>query len=383
MAYDLLIKGGTVVDPSQGINDVRDVAISDGKVAAVAAGISDSLAMQVVDATDLIVTPGLIDLHVHVYWGASHYGIEPDGGNIAKGVTTALDAGSAGSRTFPAFRKYVLEQADTRLYALLNISAMGMISPKIGELEDLRWADIQEAIQTGRENRDFILGIKARLGGVQAGENDIDALKRAIQAADVLGGFVMIHVGDSKAPLMQMVDMLRAGDVVTHAYHGRAHGILDNTGKVMDGFAEAQKRGVIFDIGHGAGSFSFDVAEKALSQGFYPGNISSDLHVYNIEGPVHDQLTTLSKFLHLGLPLQDVIRLSTETTAKAMGLSDRLGTLKVGAEADVTIMRLNEGKFAYTDSLGVTAEGRQKLDHVITVRAGRVYKPWLGSIPSL
>ncbi len=377
MAYDLLIKGGTLIDPAQGINGPMDVAITGAKVAAVAKDISDFAAIEVVDATGLIVTPGLIDLHVHVFWGASHYGIEPDGNNVAKGVTTALDAGSAGARTFPAFRRYVLEQADTRLFALLNISAMGMISPEIGELEDIRWANIQEAVKAGRENRDYILGIKARLGRVQSADNDIEALKRALQAATILDGFVMVHVGGTKTPLLQIVDMLRAGDVVTHAYHGNSHGILDNTGQVKDGFAAARDRGVIFDVGHGRGSFSFDVADKALSQGFYPGNISSDLHVYNIEGPVHDQLTTLSKFLHLGLPLEDVIRLSTETTAKAMGMDGNLGTLKVGAEADVTLVRLAEGKFAYEDSLGMKAEGTQRLEHALTIRGGRVYKPWL------
>ncbi|MCH8826975.1 MAG: amidohydrolase/deacetylase family metallohydrolase [Chloroflexi bacterium] len=377
MAYDLLIKGGTLIDPAQGINGPMDVAISGDKVAAVADSISDFAAAEVVDASGLIVTPGLIDLHVHVFWGASHYGIEPDGSNVAKGVTTALDAGSAGARTFPAFRRYVLERADTRLYALLNISAMGMISPSIGELEDIRWANIQEAIRTGREHREYILGIKARLGRQQSAGNDLEALKRALQAANVLDGFVMIHVGGTETPLLQMVDMLRPGDVVTHAFHGNSHGILDDSGKVIDGFVEARDRGVIFDIGHGRGSFSFDVAEKALSQGFYPGNISSDLHVYNIEGPVHDQLTTLSKFLHLGLSLEEVIRLSTETTAKAMGLGDRLGTLRAGAEADVTLMRLEEGHFPFEDSLGVKAEGTQRLTHALTIRGGKVYRPWL------
>ena len=377
MAYDLLIKDGTLIDPAQGINGPMDVAISGDKVAAVADSISDFAAAEVVDASGLIVTPGLIDLHVHVFWGASHYGIEPDGSNVAKGVTTALDAGSAGARTFPAFRRYVLERADTRLYALLNISAMGMISPSIGELEDIRWANIQEAIRTGREHREYILGIKARLGRQQSAGNDLEALKRALQAANVLDGFVMIHVGGTTTPLLQMVDMLRPGDVVTHAFHGNSHGILDDSGKVIDGFVEARDRGVIFDIGHGRGSFSFDVADKALSQGFYPGNISSDLHVYNIEGPVHDQLTTLSKFLHLGISLEEVIRLSTETTAKAMGLDDRLGTLRVGAEADVTLMRLEEGHFPFEDSLGVKAEGTQRLTHALTIRGGKVYRPWL------
>ena len=376
MTHDLLIKNGIVVDPSQGINAVRDVALSGGKVSTVGEGISESAAAEVFDATGMIVTPGLIDLHVHVFRGASHYGIEPDVGNVATGVTTALDAGSSGARTFAAFRKDVLEQSATRLYALLNISAMGMISPKIGELEDLRWADVDDAVEVGRANGEYILGIKARLSQALAADNDVEALKRALEAAEALGGFVMIHVGSTRTPLEKLIAMLRPGDVVTHAFHGANHGILDDAGRVLDGVKEAEARGVVFDIGHGKGSFSFAVAEKALAEGFYPGNISSDLHVYNIEGPVFDQVTTLSKFLHLGMSLEDVILRSTSSAAKAMGLK-ALGTLKVGAEGDATIMRLDEGRFTFTDSIGVDSEARQRLTHVQTVRAGKLYRPWL------
>ena len=376
MTYDLLIKGGTVIDPSQGLNAVRDVALAKGKVAAVESSIDEKSASEVIDATGLIVTPGLIDLHVHAFWGVSHYGIEPDPSNLAKGVTTALDVGSAGARTFPAFRRFIIEQSQTRLYALLNISSMGMISPAIGELEDLRWANVEEAVEVGRANSDHVLGIKARLSKAQAADNDVDALKRAIEAAEALDGFVMIHVGDTKTSLEDLTAMLRPGDVVTHAYHGRSYGVLDDAGNVLEGIVEAQNRGVVFDIGHGQGSFSFATAEKAMAQGFFPGNISSDLHFYNIEGPVFDQVTTLSKFLHLGLPLEEVIRLSTDATAKTMGVDDRLGTLKVGAEGDVTIMRLAEGRFTYADSMGVTVEGSQKLEHVHTVRGGRIYRAW-------
>ncbi|MCH8310233.1 MAG: amidohydrolase/deacetylase family metallohydrolase [Chloroflexi bacterium] len=375
--YDLIIKGGTVVDPSQDIHERRDVAFSNGKVAALEPEISDNLSDDVVDATDAIVTPGLVDLHVHVYWGVGHYGIEPDPTQIALGVTTAVDAGSAGAWTFPAFRRYVMERSATRLFALLNISSMGMISPKIGELEDLRWADVEDAARVGHANPDHIIGIKVRLSQPLAANHDVDALKRAIEAAEEIGKFVMIHVGNSFTPMEELVAMLRPGDVVTHAYHGNTHGALDDSGRVFDGIVEAQKRGVIFDIGHGAGSFSFEVAEKALAQGFYPGNISSDLHVYNIEGPVHDQLSTLSKFLHLGLSLDEVIRLSGSTTAQIMGYSDQIGTLKLGAEGDATVLRMAEGRFTFADSLGATVEGSRKLEHVATIRGGRLYRPYL------
>jgi dihydroorotase len=376
--YDLLVKNGTVVDPSQSLNGRRDVAFAGGRVAAVERSISEGSADEVLDASDTIVAPGLVDLHVHVYWGVGHYGIEPDPTQVAQGVTTAVDAGSAGAWTFPAFRRYVIERSATRLYALLNISSMGMISPKIGELEDLRWADVEEAVGAGRLNRDRILGIKVRLSRPLAADNDVAALKRAIEAAEALDSFVMIHVGNTRTPMEELVALLRPGDVVTHAYHGNDHGVLDDAGRVLPGIIEAQNSGVVFDIGHGAGSFSFDVAERALSRGFMPGNISSDLHVHNIAGPVHNQLETLSKFLHLGLSLDEVIRLSTSSTAAIIGESGSLGTLKPGAEGDAVVARLAEGKFTFTDSKGVSVEGVQRLEHVATVKAGRVYRPYLG-----
>ena len=374
MKYDLLIKRGLVVDPSQGANQVGDVAFADGKVAAVGS-LFDGDAAEVIDATGLIVTPGLLDLHVHVFPGVSHFGIDADHSNIGKGVTTAVDAGSAGALTFPFFRKHIIETADTRLYSLLNISSTGMISPNIGELEDLQLADIEAAIAAGRANRDLIVGIKARLSRSTAGENDVAALERALEAADALGVFVMIHVGGTRSPMEKLVNMLRPGDVVTHSYHGNDYGILDDAGRVIDGIKEAQQRGVIFDVGHGAGSFSFDVAEKALSRGFGPGNISSDIHIYNIEGPVFDQVTTISKFMWLGMSLDDVIRLTTESTANIID-APGLGTLKIGSAGDATILRRDEGKFIMTDSVGRSVTANEKLAHVRTIRSGRAYRPW-------
>ena len=381
MKYDLLIKRGHVVDPSQKIDGVRDVAFSGNKVATIMESIPESGAREVIDAEGLIVAPGLIDLHVHNYWGVTHFGIDPDSTNVSKGVTTALDAGSAGARTFPAFRRYVMERSTTRLFALMNISAMGMISPKVQELQDLRWADVDEAVEVARANRELVLGIKARLSEPIARDRDLDVLKRALEAAEAIGGFLMIHVGDTNSPMEDLVAMLRTGDVVTHSFHGNRHGVLDDGGKVIDGMREAQRRGVVFDIGHGAGSFSFKVAEAALSQGFYPGNISSDLHFYNVNGPVFDHTSVLSKFIHLGLSLYDTVRMTTETTARVMGLGDRLGTLRPGAEADVSILRMEEGGFDLTDSMGVTVRAGRRLSSVTTIRNGNVYSPHLGPRP--
>ena len=277
MKYDLLIKGGTVIDPSQGLHADRDVAFLDRKVAAVESSIPEAEARETFDASGHIVTPGLIDLHAHAYWGASDPGIPADCANVAKGVTTAVDAGSAGARTFPAFRKWVLERSDTRLFALLNISSMGMVGGnEIAELLDMRWAEVDKAVESWRANKEYVLGIKARLGRVQCLDNDVEALKRSLEAAEAMDGFVMIHVGNTATPLEDLCAMLRPGDVVTHSFGGMEDLLVDESGKVRDGFKEAAERGVVFDVGHGGGGFSFTSAEKAIADGFPPGNISTD-----------------------------------------------------------------------------------------------------------
>ena len=392
MQYDLLIKGGTVIDPSQALHDKRDVAFLDRKVAAVESSIPEAEARETFDASGHIVTPGLIDLHAHAYWGASDPGIPADSANVAKGVTTAVDAGSAGARTFPAFRKWVLERSDTRLFALLNISSMGMVGGnEIPELLDMRWAEVDKAVESWRANKEYVLGIKARLGRVQCLDNDVEALNRSLEAAEAMDGFVMIHVGNTATPLEDLCAMLRPGDVVTHSFGGMEDLLIDDSGKVRDGFKEAAKRGVVFDVGHGGGSFSFTSAEKAIADGFPPGNISTDLHQESVDGPVFDMLTTMSKFIHLGLSLDEVVRLTTQTTAQIMGMAGTLGTLAVGAEGDAAIVKLLEGRFPLVDRLGtrldfhglkweapVTVNAKQKLDHVATVRDGKMYRPWLG-----
>lgn len=375
--YDVLIKNGFVIDPSQGIEDNSDVALSAGKVAALDASISEGSAAEIIDASDLIVVPGLIDLHVHVFWGVSHFGIDPDISSLGKGVTTVVDAGSAGANTFPAFRKYVLNSSETRIYSLLNISAMGMIEKEIGELEDIRWAMVDRAITMGLQHPDQIVGIKARLSRTIAGDHDVEVLKRTVEAAKAINGFIMIHVGDTKTELEELVAMLRPGDVVTHAFHGRNEGLINDSGRVKPGILEAQQRGVVFDVGHGAGSFTFETAEKALSDGFCPDNISSDLHVYNVDGPVKDQISVLSKFMYLGLTLKEVVRLSTESSSNVLGSSTSIGTLRVGAEGDVTLLRLEEGNFIFEDSAGVTVQSSERLSHVLTIKGGRPYRPWL------
>lgn len=307
-------------------------------------------AKRVVDARDLIVTPGLIDFHVHVYEGVSHYGVDVDATCLERGVTTVVDAGSAGAETFPGFLAYVIGHARTRILAYLNISAIGMVGSQAGELEDLGYSDVDAAVNVVNQNRDVILGIKARMESQVHRNQGYAVLERAREASATAHVPIMFHIGDTHPPLSHLLKASRSGDVITHCFHSRPGGILDGRGQLLPEAADAAARGVVFDIGHGRGSFSYDVARKALDQGLRPDTISTDLHAYNVDGPVYDLLTTMSKFLHLGFPLSEVVYRSSTRPAELMGLSDRLGTLRPGAAADVTLLELREGPVPLSDA---------------------------------
>jgi dihydroorotase len=375
--YDLLIKGGRVIDPSQKLAAVRDVAIAAGKIARVAEKIDKAEARHELDAEGKIVTPGLIDVHVHVYDGVGVYGIPADPNCIAKGVTTVLDAGSAGAHTFAAFRKHVVKTADTRVYALLNLSVVGLTTSSrdnpYGELLELRYVNPKLAIRTIEQNRDAILGIKIRLSEEITADRDLKILSLAKEVADSVKLPLMVHIGNSHSPLRDILAMLRKGDVVTHCFHGKANGVLDDQGKVLPEIKTAVAKGVYLDVGHGVSSFSFDVAEKALKQELLPDIISTDVHHYNVHGPVFDLATTLSKFLLLGLTLEQVIERATNKPTSVFGLPKGLGTLREGAEGDVAVFSLAEGDFTFVDSQGQKRRGRHKLIPVATVKAGKLY----------
>jgi dihydroorotase len=318
----------------------------------------------------------MIDLHVHVYWGVSHYGIWPDTHCVAKGVTTAVDAGSAGADTFPGFRKFIIDASATRLFAHLNISAQGMLDADVGELMDIRFARVDRALQTIEANRDVILGVKVRLtkNALVSEAAGIRPLHLAREAADAAGLPIMVHPQDAWTDsLDDILAVMGKGDILTHCFHNHECGIFDSHGKIRDSVHAAIERGVIFDVGHGAGSFSWDVVESALNQGIQPTTISSDLHIYNVNGPVFDLATTAAKFLYLGLPLEETLAKVTAVPAEVIHMQNEIGTLAPGAWGDAVVFRLESGEFPLIDSLGVTRTGRQRLVPVQTIRAGAVY----------
>jgi dihydroorotase len=375
--FDLIVKGGKVVDPSQGISALRDIAISGRKIVRVAQNIDATQARRVLDASGKIVTPGLIDAHTHVYDGVAPLGIPADPNCVAKGVTTAIDAGSSGAHTFPGFRKYIIDVVETRVRVLLNISVVGQSSLSSdnphGELLSLKHANPKLAIRTIEQNRDVIVGVKVRLSQNIAGDHDMEAFNLAKEAAEAVGLPLMVHIGDTYSPVKSILDRMSRNDLLTHTFHGREGGILDERGKVLSSVRAAVDRGVNLDVGHGAGSFSFEVAEKALEQGVTPGTISSDLHQYNVNGPVYDLATTLSKFLFLGLSLEEVIKRATVNPAALFGFAGELGTLREGAEADVAVFSQTEGDYEFVDAMGAKRMGHQKLNPVATVKAGKIY----------
>lgn len=375
-SYDLIVKGAMLIDPARGIQAPGDVAFADGRVAAVGKDLAASQAASTIDASGHLIVPGMIDLHVHVFEGVSFYGIPPDPTCLARGVTTVVDAGSAGADTFPGFRKYVIEVSATRIFAQLNISSQGMLSSAIGELDQLKWASVPRALQMIEKHRDRILGVKVRLTrdsivGESAG---LQPLYRAREAADAAGLPIMVHPqGAWSSSLDEVLAVMVDRDILTHSYHGMTHGILDEDHKIRSSVRKARERGVIFDVGHGAGSFNWHVCETALAQDFPPDTISSDLHTFNVNGPVYDLATTVSKFLYLGFSLEEALAKVTAEPARIMGMADRIGTLAVGAWGDAVVLGLEKGAFELRDCHQQVRIGRQLLVPRIVIKDGHVY----------
>ncbi len=362
MAFDLVLKGGRVIDPGQGIDRVTDVAFAGGKVAALGDGL-DAAGAEVRDVSGKIVTPGLIDLHTHVYWGGTSLGVDAEAYARQSAVATCVDTGSAGPGNFAGFRSHVIERSAVRILAYLHVSFAGIYAFSnrimVGESHDPRLLAARETVEVADANRDVVIGIKVRIGRNASGPSGITPLDVALQAADETGLPLMVHIDEPPPTYEAVVERLRPGDVLTHAFRPFPNAPVSRDGRVKPAIIEARARGVLFDIGHGMGSFSWKSARAMLAEGFMPDTISSDVHAMCINGPAFDQVTTMSKFLVLGVPLVDVIAASTVKSAAALQRPE-LGSLKVGSVGDASILSLRAGAFALTDVLGevITAEER-------------------------
>lgn len=369
--FDLLIEGGTVIDPSQNLIGAFDVAIKAGKILEVSRDISKDRAAKTVSAKDRIVTPGFIDMHAHCFDGIG-IGVNADRSCLARGVTTVLDAGSAGYATFPNFRKYVISSSTTRIAALIHISPIGTIIND-GGLANLSWLNPELTAKMATDNKPVAAGIKVQLTKAITGANDMEGLKRALQAAEIARLPLMVHIDDPYSPLPDLLKLLRKGDVFTHIYNNHAHGALDANGKIIPEVREAGDRGVIFDPAQGQSHFSFDVAEKCVQQGFLCDTISTDLTLVSVERRVFDLPTMVSKFMAIGVPLEKAVAMVTANPARVFDYGARIGTLRPGSEADVSIFELRDGKFDFEDSEGMKRTGQKMLFNKAVIRRGQLY----------
>ena len=387
--YDVLLRNGRVIDGSAGLNATRDVAFAWGRVAAVApaGSISDADARVIVDASGKLVTPGLIDLHTHVYVGGGELVVPADEVCPPSGVTTVVELGTAGANTVLGLRM-LAQQTRTRILAFVHIACFGLAGHPHGESRDLIYLDPELAARAVLAHQGFVLGVKVRQTAGLVGNNGLEPLRRAVKAAElaqeVVGDShrvrVAVHIGSAPALIGELLDLLRPGDMVTHCFGGGTNGVVTKDGVMEPAVLAARERGVTFDVGHGNGSFVYRVAKAAAEAGFWPDTISTDLHSMSVQYRAVDMPTTMSKFLGMGMPLEEVIARSTTVPGKfisgAQPAREReplLGTLQVGAPGDAAVLELEEGEFEFVDCQDFRWKGNLRLRAVSTVRAGRVW----------
>ena len=376
--FDLVIKGGEVLDPSQGLRGKLDIGMRYGRIEALEADIPAARANRVMNAAGRLVVPGLIDLHAHVF--TSGIGIPADELVLYQGTTTAVSAGDAGASTFATYRRYATAQSRTRIFAFVHIANIGLSAFPVGELFNLDFAQTEAAAKTLAENADFAIGIKVRMSQNVIARHGIEPLKRAIRACELAGtnGRVMCHIGGVETvELMSLVlQTLRPGDILTHCYSGAPNndGKFTNIvqdGKLLPAALEAKKRGVLFDVGHGGGSFDYTVAEAAIAQGCPPDTISSDIHVYSGNSAGQPYLTNvMSKFLNMGYSLEQVVTMATANPAKIINRIPKHGTLQIGAPADATLLDVVNGPVEFVDTRGNKRQGKVFIRPTNTVIAG-------------
>jgi dihydroorotase len=373
--YDLVIRGGRVIDPAQGRDGRADVAFKDGRVAAVEAEIDAAAAREVISAAGKLVVPGLIDLHTHVYWGGTSLSVQPEPVARRSGATTLVDAGSAGPGNFHGFRAHIIERTPVRILPYLNISFAGIFafsdSVMVGECADVRLLDARECLRVAETHRDLVVGIKVRVGRNTSEANGAFPLELAVEVAEELDLPVMAHIDFPPPRRKDMLERLRPGDVLTHCYRPFPNAPV-RRGEVRPEMLEARARGIIFDIGHGMGGFGFASTRPMLEAGFLPDVISSDVHILSEHGPAFDLLHSMSKLMCLGMPLVEVIRAATARPAEALRRPD-LGTLVPGSVGDAVILNQASGAFDYVDVLGERIAGDRRLEVVSIVLGGRLW----------
>jgi len=385
---DLLLKGGEVIDPSQDIRAKLDVAVTDGVISAVAPYIDPSGVARVINADGNIVIPDMIDLHTHVYEGVNQNGINPDLAGVRSGVTTVLDAGSAGCYTFGGFPNYVVPNAKTNIFCMLHISRVGLsYQPDTSRREDI---DLEETVSVIQANRPLIQGVKIRAVGPGVPRMGVEMVRLAKQAATEGGVRLMVHIGDRSIAdgdgteptiTRQLLPLLEDGDIITHLFSGNPGRIIDEDGTVIREILEAQARGVFLDTAHGRQNFSFDVAKAALDQGVQPRSISTDMTPPGRMNTVHSMTEMLARFMAMGFSLEDVIRMTTVNPAQALGMEDTLGSLVVGRPADISVLKEETGDWLFHDTEGNTLSGDKALVPIVTVKDGEAYSPDWGPRP--
>jgi dihydroorotase len=376
--HELILRGARIIDPSQNHDGIADVAFANGLVSGFGRDLPVGEETEVREMNGAIVTPGLIDLHTHVYWGGTSLGIDADEFCRVSGVTTSVDTGSAGPGNFPGFRKHVIERSEARILAYLHVSFAGIYgfskTVMVGESQDMRLMAPREAVAVAEANRDVIVGIKVRVGAHASGTQGTAPLEIALQVAAETGLPLMAHIDEPPPSYEAVLAMLRPGDVLTHAFRPFPNSPVTAQGAVKPAVREARARGILFDIGHGKGSFAFKTARAMLAGGFLPDTISSDVHALCIDGPAFDQVTTMSKMLCLGMSLNEVVAASTVNAAVALQRME-YGSLRVGSLGDATVLAVRDGAFDYVDVLGEHMTGDRRITSEGVVLRGQWWHP--------
>lgn len=367
--YDIVIRNGEVIDPGRKLRKPADVGILDGKIAAVEDRIPPEQGKDVIDARGLLVTPGLVDLHTHCYHGGTGLSIEADPIAAHSGVTTWVDAGSFGADQVAGFRRFIVRPQQARLFGYVHLYP-NLRNPDVDPVKYAR-GEMRRTGEAVAANRDILLGVKVYVGANMNGRYSLDFLKIARELGDKFQAPLMAHISFAPPETPEVMELLRAGDVVTHCFNTHTLGLLDKDGNFRAGVKEARARGVLFDVGHGLGSFNFNIAKRCLDAGFPPDTISTDLYNLNTNGPVYDMPTTLSKFLYLGMPLEEVIERATLRPAKIINRVPGMGTLEPGAPADVALLAIEEGEFRLVDSQKNTVTAPRRIVSRLTICRGR------------